>query len=207
MGDDLDFAALLASHLCHELAGPVGVIVNGLEVLADAESNSTLRTDVMELLGEGAASALARLQFFRVAYGLSTGLGAEVSLADTAVLAEQYFAKGRVRLAWTPPLIMVSKDLSRLVLNLLLVAGETLPRGGTLSVSLEQDVQLCVIAKGTHIRFSDLQAGALAGTTRVADLEPRAASAWLAGALARTRGGSVVVDAGPDQISLTVQLG
>jgi hypothetical protein len=74
-------------------------------------------------------------------------------------------------------------------------------------VSLEQDVQLCVIAKGTHIRFSDLQAGALAGTTRVADLEPRAASAWLAGALARTRGGSVVVDAGPDQISLTVQLG
>jgi len=207
MGDELDFAALLASHLCHELAGPVGVIVNGLEVLADAESNSTLRADVTGLLGDGASSALARLQFFRVAYGLSTGLGAEVSLADTAVLAEQYFAKGRVRLAWTPPLILISKDLSRLVLNMLLVAGETLPRGGTLTVSLEPDVQLAVVAKGTHIRFSELQEGALAGTTRIADLEPRAASAWLAGALARSRDSSIVVDVAPDQISLTVQLG
>lgn len=206
MGDDLDFAALLASHLCHELAGPVGVIVNGLEVLADAEANSALRSDVMGLLGDGASSALARLQFFRVAYGLSSGLGAEVSLADTAALAEQHFAQGRVRMAWAPPLILVSKDLSRLVLNLLLVAGESLPRGGTLSVVFEPGEQLAITAAGSHIRFSDLQAGALAGTTRVADLEPRAASAWLAGALARAKGSAVVADVGADQITFTVQL-
>ena len=33
--NDLDFAALLVSRVCHDLVSPVGAVVNGLEVLED----------------------------------------------------------------------------------------------------------------------------------------------------------------------------
>ncbi len=33
--DTLELIALLSSRLCHDLVGPVGAVVNGLEILAD----------------------------------------------------------------------------------------------------------------------------------------------------------------------------
>ena len=33
--NDLEFAAMLVSRVCHDLVSPVGAVVNGLEVLED----------------------------------------------------------------------------------------------------------------------------------------------------------------------------
>ena len=44
--NDLDFAALLVSRVCHDLVSPVGAVVNGLEVLED-ETDMAMRADAL----------------------------------------------------------------------------------------------------------------------------------------------------------------
>ena len=65
---DIDFSALLVSRVCHDLVGPLGAVVNGLEVLED-ERDAAMRADALKIVTSSAAQALARLQFMRIAFG------------------------------------------------------------------------------------------------------------------------------------------
>ena len=44
--NDLDFAAFMVSRVCHDLVGPLGAVVNGLEVLED-ERDAAMRADAL----------------------------------------------------------------------------------------------------------------------------------------------------------------
>ena len=41
---EIEFSALMVSRVCHDLVGPLGAVVNGLEVLED-EPDAKLRED------------------------------------------------------------------------------------------------------------------------------------------------------------------
>jgi len=56
--------SLLITKFCHDLAGPLGGLQNGIEFLSEAEAG-----DAAELLGLSMSEASARLQLFRNAYG------------------------------------------------------------------------------------------------------------------------------------------
>ena len=51
---DLDLAALLSARLCHDLAGPVGAVNNGAELLAEGGSESM--EDARELISNCAGA-------------------------------------------------------------------------------------------------------------------------------------------------------
>ncbi len=55
----LDLAALLCSRVCHDAVGPVGAIVNGLELLDEDDSAET-REMALELIRKSARQASAR---------------------------------------------------------------------------------------------------------------------------------------------------
>ena len=77
----MDLAALLCSRVCHDVISPVGAIVNGLEVLED-EKDPQMREVAIELIKKSAASASARLQFCRLAFGAAGSVGAAVDTGD-----------------------------------------------------------------------------------------------------------------------------
>src|ERR1700675_4974685 len=79
--NDLDFAALLVSRVCHDLVSPVGAVVNGLEVLED-ETDIGMRADALRLVAASAEQAAARLQFARIAFGAAGSAGAELDLRE-----------------------------------------------------------------------------------------------------------------------------
>ena len=56
--NDLDFAALLVSRVCHDLVSPVGAVVNGLEVLED-ETDPTMRADAPQCLAISSMTSTA----------------------------------------------------------------------------------------------------------------------------------------------------
>src|SRR5258706_14836505 len=78
--NDLEFAALLVSRVCHDLVSPVGAVVNGLEVLED-ETDPAMRADALRLVAASAEQAAARLQFARIAVGASRSAVAALDLA------------------------------------------------------------------------------------------------------------------------------
>ena len=46
---EIEFAALMVSRVCHDLVGPLGAVVNGMEVLED-ERDAAMRADAIKLV-------------------------------------------------------------------------------------------------------------------------------------------------------------
>ena len=79
--NDIEFAALLVSRVCHDLVSPVGAVMNGLEVLED-ERDAAMRADALQLVASSAEQAAARLQFARLAFGAAGSAGASLDLTE-----------------------------------------------------------------------------------------------------------------------------
>src|ERR1039458_4522689 len=97
----MDLAALLCSRICHDVISPVGAIVNGLEVLED-EKDPEMRAVATDLIKKSAASASARLQFCRLAFGAAGSLGASVDTGDAESVTRGLIANDRTALVWNP---------------------------------------------------------------------------------------------------------
>ena len=68
---DLRVVELICSHLCHEMVSPVGAISNGLEMIE--EFGGEPDPEILGLISASAAVTAQRLQYYRVAYGASSG--------------------------------------------------------------------------------------------------------------------------------------
>ena len=131
--DALEFAALLCSRVCHDLISPVGAIVNGLEVLDDNPKPED-RDFALDLIRKSAKTASARLQFCRLAFGAAGSAGAQIDLGDAQTTARGHIEDGKVTMVWNLPRLLLPKNRVKLLLNMLVIAQQTIPRGGTLTV-------------------------------------------------------------------------
>lgn len=131
--DMLELAALLCSRVCHDLISPVGAIVNGLEVLDDNPKPDD-REFALDLIRKSAKTASARLQFCRLAFGAAGSAGAQIDLGDAQAMAKGHFEDGKITIAWNLPRLLLPKNRVKLLLNLLVIAQQMIPRGGVLTV-------------------------------------------------------------------------
>ena len=84
--DPLDLAALLCSRVCHDVIGPVGAIINGLEML-DENQDAEMRGFALDLIKTSAEKTSARLQFCRLAFGAAGSVRASIDTHDAATVA------------------------------------------------------------------------------------------------------------------------
>lgn len=131
--DALELAALLCSRVCHDLISPVGAIVNGLEVLDDNPKPED-KEFALDLIRKSAKTASARLQFCRLAFGAAGSAGAQIDLGDAEKMARGHLEDAKTRIEWTPPRAYLPKNKVKLLLNMLVIAQQTIPRGGVLTV-------------------------------------------------------------------------
>jgi histidine phosphotransferase ChpT len=189
----LDLASLLCSRLCHDLMSPVGALNNGIELLAD-ENDPEMREKCLELLSDSARATANKLKFFRLAFGAGGGFGDEIDTTEARTSLEGLFkAEGKIELGWVVEDEKLPKGAIRLLLNLALLAGDALVRGGHLDVGAERldgRVELAVRAEGPRILLDPVLRETLASGGG-ATVEPRAAGAWLAHSLAAEGGGSL----------------
>ncbi|MBB5687153.1 histidine phosphotransferase family protein [Sphingobium boeckii] len=192
----VDFASLLCSRLCHDLLSPVGALNNGLELLAD-EHDPEMRARCLDLLSESARTSANKLKFFRLAFGAAGGFGEEVDTREAKAAIEGLFGvDGRVELGWLVAEQALSKTAIKILLNLALIAGDGLVRGGRLDVGAEKTpdgTEIVVRAEGPRLVLDPELRKALLGETPEDALTPRAAAAWLVHRIAADTGGSIQV--------------
>src|SRR6201996_5732813 len=131
--DSLELAALLCSRVCHDLISPVGAIVNAMEVLDDSNKPED-REFALELIRKSSKTASARLQFCRLAFGAAGSSGAQIDLGDALTMAKGHIEDGKSTITWNLPRLLLPKNRVKLLLNMLVIAQHTIPRGGTLTV-------------------------------------------------------------------------
>jgi len=202
--NDLEFAGLLVSRLCHDLVSPIGAIMNGLEILDD-ECDAAMRADAMQLVASSAEQAAARLQFARIAFGAAGSTGAQLDLTEIGRMVGGLFAGRKTELEWHAAPVTWAKDWAKLLMNAVLLAGDSLPRGGTVRVETSTDPS----APGFNIRATGQGARVLEEVERAVRGEPngpvdgRSIQAYLTHKLARALNAGLTLTHGEQELILT----
>jgi len=201
----IDLASLLCSRLCHDLLSPVGALNNGLELMAD-EQDPEMREKCLELLNESARASANKLKFFRLAFGAGGGFGDQIDTREAHSALEGLFgAEGRVELGWLVEDDSLPKGAVKLLLNLALIAGDALVRGGRLDVGAEHGangLELVIRAEGPRILLDPGLRETIVKGTSDGVVEPRAAGAWLAHELAELAKGEIRLSDPADEVLL-----
>ena len=197
---DLEFSAFLVSRVCHDLVGPLGAVVNGLEVLED-ERDAAMRADALKIVTSSAAQALARLQFMRIAFGAAGSAGAELDLGEVNRLVSGLITGGRVTLEWDAPHVNWPKDWAKLLMNACLIGADCLPRGGTVRIEAQSDIPgFKIVATGQGARVSEDVDRALRG--EVTEPDARGVQPVLTFRLAKGINASLTVTAREGRVEL-----
>jgi histidine phosphotransferase ChpT len=198
----LDLAALLCSRVCHDVISPVGAIVNGLEVLED-EKDADMREFAIELIKKSARTASARLQFCRLAFGAAGSAGAAIDTGDAENVARGLMADDRTKLEWNAPRILLAKNKVKLVLNMCMIAAAAIPRGGVITVTIEDEgAKLSVEAKGTNARLAAHVPSLVDGKPEGGSVDAHGIQAYYTGLVARDSGLAMTLSTAPDCVSL-----
>lgn len=205
--DSLDLAALLCSRICHDLISPTGAIVNGLEVLEE-DGDTETKSFAMDLIKKSARTASARLQFCRIAFGAAGSSGAQIDTGDAEKMARGFIEDDKVKLTWNLPRLLLPKNRVKLLLNMLVVAGGTIPRGGTLTVDpvgSGETTGFRIAATGLNARIPQHVPDLLDGKAENGTVDAHAIQPFYTGLLARACGLGVGLSANGDTITVATQ--
>ena len=146
-----DLAALLCSRVCHDIISPVGAINNGLELLDEGGADE----DAMKLIRTSARNASARLQFARIAFGAAGSAGMLIDTGDAEAVSIGFLKNEKPELVWNGTRALLPKNKVKLLLNLVLIANGAIPRGGKITVTLdnlETEPKFTLAASGPMVR-------------------------------------------------------
>lgn len=174
MQNELRLAELLCTKFCHDIIGPVGAINNGMEFLA--EEMPDLDSQATDLIANSSKEAIARIEFYRQAYGQNTS-DSSVSITSMKELSEKFFSQSKVNLIWSNEYtdisaVNITSVQKKLTLNLLIIASAALIRGGDLEFRIEDDM-INITVNGPTIKIDDIIKDYLEGKVNSDNLDPR----------------------------------
>jgi histidine phosphotransferase ChpT len=188
--EGLDLAALLCSRVCHDLISPVGAIMNGLEVMEEGKDEETSQF-AMDLIKKSAKTASAKLQFCRLAFGAAGSAGAQIDTGDAEKVARGLIEDDRFKVAWNLPRVLLAKNRVKLLLNMLLLAAQAIPRGGQVVVDPvgEGDATgFRITVTGTNAKVPQAIPGLLSATPGEHAIDAHAIQPFYTGMLAKNCG-------------------
>lgn len=205
---DLRIFQLLTARLCHDLVGPVGAASNGAELLRELGAEEA--DDVVDLIADSTTRAADRLRFYRVAYGLAEGVIATID--DVQGLATAMFSDQRFTLDWSAApsgAARLGDGAGKLLLNMLLLAGEAMGREGSLTVNIEVGeggTNLDILARGEGAALDEDTSAGLGATASIGALTPRSVQGYFTARSAEFLGAALVVETTEQAVRYTCRL-
>ena len=186
-------SALLCARICHDLISPVGALSTAIEILDD-DSNSEMHADALDLVRNSSKQANAKLKFLRLAFGAGGSAPGIIGVSEIQTLANDMFAQGKADLKWQLQSDGLDKSHARLLLNMVMLGMQAVPRGGEVVMSElknEAGSELHVVATGPRARLDAAVERTLIGKAPEDGFDGRSIQPFYAGMMAREIGGSV----------------
>jgi histidine phosphotransferase ChpT len=143
-------ADLIGSRLCHDLSNPLGAIGNGVELL---DLTGSAKGPEMDLIRDAVGDALARVRFFRLAFG-HAGPDHMTSAREARTTLEALFNGTRIGVAWKPQDDMPRRQV-KLAYLMMLCAETALPMGGKVTLSMEPGGKWALAARADRIAIDE----------------------------------------------------
>lgn len=207
MIENTKLTALVASRICHDMVEPMSAIIQGLEMLKGADGK--IDPDALSLLDNGVAKAWAKLEFFRFALAGAVAEG-DSELEEGRAVAVKLYGVLKPELIWSAPAVKMPRPAVRVIVNLLLIANECLPRGGTVEVTAEkhgQGGEVIVTAKGPRAKLREATSIALRGDSPDSDLSGHTIQPALTSLLARQGGVELTTRESEERVELIARSG
>lgn len=142
-GDTIRLVELICARLCHDLGGLIGTVGNALDMVTEDAGRDN---EVLAFASSAANALTQRLRLMRTAWGPESDamkLPALVKLVTQALTARRV----RIDTSALPEDCVFPPPIGRVVLNLIVLACDCLPRGGTI-VLLGEPADLLVRIAG-----------------------------------------------------------
>lgn len=207
---DLELAQLLCTRLCHDLAGPIGAVAAGVELIGGDPGAADAET--LSLIGDSSSAASLKLKFVRAALGSAGGALDMENLLD-GYLGATTGGDGKPKVRWPQAAAFehfataVGTSWRQAILNLCLAVLEMQPGCKELTVAADPQ-SLCIEAKGQSMRSMarrDELVAALSGQIAAKDLNAKTVQAFLAGRMVRATGCTLEVVPQEGAVAATVR--
>ena len=116
-------------------------------------------------------------------------------------MARGLLADEKTSLEWNAPRILLAKNKVKLILNLCLIAGASIPRGGVISVKLTGEgdtTEIEIEARGAMVRLASHVCALVAGEPESDSVDAHGIQAFYTGLVARESGMDVAIAATPE---------
>ena len=131
--------------------GPIGAINNGSEFFRDEFPET--KSQAIDLIESSGKEAVARVQFYRQAYGALPEGNADTE--EMKELVQNFFITTKVTLQWNVENnLEISNLQKKLLLNILILASGSLIRGGVINITLGSN-ELKLSATGDRAAFNE----------------------------------------------------
>ena len=123
--------------------------------MLEEEKDEATKEFALDLIKKSAATASAKLQFCRIAFGAAGSAGAQIDLGDAETIARGFLEDDKTKIAWNLPRALLAKNRVKLLLNMLVIAGQAIPRGGKIAVDpigAGDSIGFKVAAAGTNAK-------------------------------------------------------
>jgi histidine phosphotransferase ChpT len=160
----------------------------------------------MNLIRQSARNASARLQFARIAFGAAGSAGMLIDTGDAEAVASAFLKNEKPELDWTGTRALLPKNKVKLLLNLILVANASIPRGGRLSVALEDtetQPRFTLTTSGPMLRVPPKFLELHSGTQPEEPIDAHSVQPYYTLLLAREAGMTISIHATAEEIVLT----
>ena len=186
-GCSIHIIECLSSRICHDLVSPIGAIHNGTELLTELGPDGV--EDALGLIQHSASQASARLKCFRLAYG-QAGLDSNIKFEDIHKTFRDYIGSERLQfqenIANLGAVLDIPKGFMKALLNVLLIAGECLPRGGVVKSDIVGMSDAIITAEGDGANFKPEINDCINNLMSDIDVTPKTVHAYLLGYMLKT---------------------
>ena len=165
-----------------------------------------MREFALDLIRKSARQASARLQFARLAFGAAGSAGASIDLGDAEQVDQGHVPPTtRWRCRGRRPRALLPKNKVKLLLNLVVLATNAIPRGGAIAVKIAGDAaaaEFALTAKGLNARIPAHVEGLLAGTPESGSVDAHAIQPFYTGLIAQAAGMPVTFSIEGDEVTI-----
>lgn len=203
-----ELATQMVAKLCHDFISPAGAIMSGLDLLEDPSAQD-MKQEALNLISTSAKKLVSLVYFARVAFGAANTAEA-FNAAQLNKILNDIYASLRAELDFRiEPNVIFEKPAARALLNLGLLAGNSLPMGGKMRLeTTTEDGQLIITAeaRGPRARLKPEVVEGLSGVP----LSDGLAGQWIQPhwlySVVTEAGGDISWTAETDILILTVKL-